>query len=173
MIVLYSHRDSAWKLTDFGISSDSGSKSHLFSEDCRGTSSYRAPEMLPLALGEIAKYDKKVDIWALGCILYEMATDRKAFQSDYATIDFSRTNPSIGLTFGEGFGENCQKTITEKVRDMFKIEPSSRPSAGELVHDFDLLLQLNSIDNASRVNAEHEFSQITLSSSSTMRRREC
>jgi serine/threonine protein kinase len=111
--------------------------------------------MLPL-MGETAKYNNKVDIWALGCILYEMVTDRKAFEGDYATVVFRQTKPKLSLTFGEGFGVKCQEAITENALAMFHIEPAARPSAGKLVRDFSNLFQINSIDNA-HINAEHEM----------------
>lgn len=41
-----------------------------------GTPHYLSPEM---CAGE--KYGKKSDVWALGCILYEIAALRKAFEA--------------------------------------------------------------------------------------------
>jgi serine/threonine protein kinase len=42
-----------------------------------GTASYMAPEQ---AKGRPA--DKRADIWALGCVLYEMVTGRRAFSGE-------------------------------------------------------------------------------------------
>jgi NIMA (never in mitosis gene a)-related kinase len=63
-----------WKLTDFGISGPALSKG-VTTKFSRGTPCYRAPELLD----EQARFTEKVDIWALGCILYEVATGDKAF----------------------------------------------------------------------------------------------
>jgi serine/threonine protein kinase len=118
--------------------------------------------MLPL-MGETAKYDYKVDIWALGCILYEMVMDRKAFEGDYATVVFRQTKPKLSLTFGEGFGVKCQETLMENVIAMLQIEPSARPSARKLLDEFCTLFRINSIDNA-HVNAEHELRRVAFPS---------
>lgn len=67
--VLYSHQKNLWKLTDFGISAEATSKNALATYSAKGTSSYRAPEVL-----REAEFTNKVDIWALGCVLYELAT---------------------------------------------------------------------------------------------------
>lgn len=42
-----------------------------------GTPYYLAPELC-----EGKSYDTKSDIWALGCLLYEMCTHRRAFDSE-------------------------------------------------------------------------------------------
>jgi len=42
-----------------------------------GTPSYLAPELC-----EGLPYDKRTDIWALGCVLYEMMVLKKAFGAE-------------------------------------------------------------------------------------------
>ena len=71
-------------ITDFGLCSEGGSKVARTTVYSRGTASYRAPELLsakPL-------YSNRVDIWALGCILYELAFDRKAFHDDWNVREY-------------------------------------------------------------------------------------
>jgi serine/threonine protein kinase len=141
-VVLYSQHDSAWKLADFGFASDLNSRTHQSSVYARGTPSYRAPELLPLT-GESAKYTKKVDIWAMGCILYEMALGYKAFRHDYATIEYVQTKRTLDLPFDEGFSQNCKNNITKNIVRMLQIEASLRPSAAELVQEFYEYIQAN------------------------------
>jgi serine/threonine protein kinase len=85
--VLYSATDEKWKITDFGFASAAASSLLLSSSSSRGKPSYRAPELLQPGRG---KYGKPSDIWALGCILFEMITGRKRFDSDWEVIEYVR-----------------------------------------------------------------------------------
>jgi serine/threonine protein kinase len=119
--------------------------------------------MLPLD-GGTANYDNKVDVWALGCILYEMAMDRKAFLHDYATISYCQTRQPLDITLKEGFGPDCQEKIAKNVLAMLEIEPSARPTADGLVHEFNVHLTANSFHNADDVQILHRFSSLSLQS---------
>jgi serine/threonine protein kinase len=57
-------------------------------EHSRGTACYSAPELLIER-----KFNKKTDIWALGCVLFEVCTGKKAFTSEWATISYARQTP--------------------------------------------------------------------------------
>ena len=67
--------DHLIKIGDFGISKilDGTDYAKTFA----GTYSYMAPELIN---GE--KYSKKVDIWSLGCIIYELCTLNRCFYSN-------------------------------------------------------------------------------------------
>jgi serine/threonine protein kinase len=54
----------------------------------RGTAEYSAPEILLFEPDKPA-YTNKVDIWALGCILYELTTGERAFQTGYHAMQYS------------------------------------------------------------------------------------
>src|SRR5271170_7974926 len=81
LLVLYSLKENKWKLVDFGITSQATTDQANPTIYARGTGGYRAPELLSLP----AAFTNKVDIWALGCIFYELLTDgEKSFQDDFS-----------------------------------------------------------------------------------------
>ena len=70
---LFISKDFKIKIGDFGISKQL-TNTFNYAKTTIGTFTYIAPEILK---GE--KYNKKVDIWALGCILYELFSLNKCF----------------------------------------------------------------------------------------------
>ena len=72
---IFMHEDYNIKIGDFGISKHcDNTKTNV------GTQYYKAPEIL---LGKV--YNNKIDIWALGCILYELFTLENCFYCEYDT----------------------------------------------------------------------------------------
>jgi tetratricopeptide (TPR) repeat protein len=77
-IVLYSPELRLWKVADFGLTKEGTSRRHVTTEFGAGTSSYRAPELLIAS-----RYNNKVDVFAIGCIFFELFADGiKAFKDD-------------------------------------------------------------------------------------------
>jgi len=64
------------KLGDFGIAKQLSSSGDMTSTNKLCTPAYMSPE---LCNGQ--PYDEKSDMWALGCILYELVTLERAFQA--------------------------------------------------------------------------------------------
>lgn len=67
--MLYSRQQHAWKVADFGLSTEGTAVRAKTTVLGRGTPGYRAPELLR---EEHATFNNKVDIWAMGCILYQI-----------------------------------------------------------------------------------------------------
>lgn len=78
--VLYSHQTKTWKVADFGLTKETLTNAAHTTMYGQGTLSYRASELL----SDDRKYTYHVDIWALGCILYELCTNKRAFVDDMA-----------------------------------------------------------------------------------------
>ena len=75
---LFISKDYKIKIGDFGISRILNS-SKSFANTQKGTINYMAPEMLKKE-GEY--YNNKVDIWALGCVIYELCALEFCFDCD-------------------------------------------------------------------------------------------
>jgi serine/threonine-protein kinase len=69
--------DERVKIVDFGVSKLSGSTRLSGVHEIVGTPSYMSPEQ---AQG-LAEVDPSTDVWAMGAILYEMATQKVAFDA--------------------------------------------------------------------------------------------
>ena len=90
---LFLTRDKKIKIGDFGISRQLVNQSQ-FASSFVGTSNYMAPEMINNQYEannqQKSKYNSKVDIWAFGCIIYELVTLEFCFKN---VIDlFNKTN---------------------------------------------------------------------------------
>ena len=65
------------KIMDFGLATLAGWSRITKRDTTVGTPAYMAPEQL-----EGREADRRADIWALGCVLYEMLTQRSPFEAD-------------------------------------------------------------------------------------------
>jgi serine/threonine protein kinase len=106
-------------LADFGITSELKNTS-AETIHARGTPGYRAPELL---FSE--RYDVKVDIWALGCILHELVTGKKPFANDWSVIQYRESTTSISLG-------GCPLAMASVFQKMIQIDPGSRPTAADI-----------------------------------------
>src|SRR5436189_2316638 len=87
-LVLYSLEKNLWKIADFGFSSQSQSNKAVSSTQGRGTPGYRAPELIiypPIG------FTHKVDVWAVGCIFYELVMDVRLFGEDYHVLNYHQS----------------------------------------------------------------------------------
>ncbi|KAH7728280.1 NEK/NEK8 protein kinase [Aphelenchoides avenae] len=118
--VLLNRKRTLVKVADFGISKQLGAD-ELFAKTKVGTHSYMPPE---IRLG--APYDLKCDIWALGCILYEMIELKQAFSS----VGFSGSADKKAFTMGSNHVSDALKDLTHNLLD-----PTSyfRPQASEIL----------------------------------------
>ncbi|XP_014670621.1 PREDICTED: uncharacterized protein LOC106811496 [Priapulus caudatus] len=112
------------KVGDFGISkmlstTNNGANTVL------GTPYYISPEMC-----EGLPYNEKSDIWAFGCILYEMACRQRTFEGSNLP---ALVNKIMKGQFTPVKG-NYSAEFKELIRDMLQREPEYRPSANELLY---------------------------------------
>jgi len=86
--------------------------------------------------GDPARYNNKVDIWAMGCILYELAIRNKAFKSDWKVLNHRFSQRNMEVVLDNTFDTHSVETITKYIVEMLQIDPSNRPSASVLSKEF-------------------------------------
>ena len=81
-------------------------------------------------------YNNKADIWAMGCILYELATGRKTFHTDVAVLEHRMSGAAFTVTIDRSFTEFSGGAVRERIHEMLQMESSSRPAASSLYETF-------------------------------------
>jgi tetratricopeptide (TPR) repeat protein len=135
-VVLYSSAKNLWKIADFGTTVE-GTSTHAQSTAlARGTASYRAPELL----AEEPMYTNKLDIWALGCILYELATGRPAFTGDWDVRSFTLSKSIIEVP-NIGYPEKFQVQLSTAIDALLRKDWRERPKAPDICKKFNSYYQ--------------------------------
>lgn len=152
-----------WKLADFALSTMVSSKSLGVTTSIGGTEGYLAPEFL-IEIGN-PSYDNKVDIWALGCILYEFVVGAQPFGTNYLTLQYKFTGLLPEITLDEYFSEAEKERVKSIVRRMLAIDPSARPPAKELVEEFSTNRQCTMTEPPQNVQIHQVFQALYIHSS--------
>lgn len=153
LLVLYSANSGWWKIADFGLTA-SGTSQHLRStSNKRGRASYRAPEIIR---DTGSGYNKKVDIWSLGCILYELCVGKKAFKDDFDTFQFAASKKEFAIEFPSWFDQDAAEQYGPLIREMLHPEYERRPSIEKLSKSFSKLIPLISIQTGDEIQAQLE-----------------
>ena len=134
-VVLYCHKDKAWKLTGFGITTALTTTVSL-NQIARATTGYRAPEVLLQH-----PYTNSLDIWALGCILHELNTGEKRFRTDAAVLEYCQS-PATLTVLHPSEDNTAKRSITTAISDLLQVDSSLRPSAAQLYASFSRYYQL-------------------------------
>ncbi|KAL0277007.1 UNVERIFIED_CONTAM: hypothetical protein PYX00_004441 [Menopon gallinae] len=111
------------KLGDFGVAKVLENSFELAST-CIGSPYYISPEIC-----ENKPYNKKSDIWALGCVLYELATLKYAFVAKNVKILIAKISTG---TFNP-LPVNVNPVLKSLLINMLKPNPKDRPTASEIL----------------------------------------
>jgi tetratricopeptide (TPR) repeat protein len=126
--VLYSAVSNLWKIGDFGLTAPGTSRKALTTRRASGTACYRAPELLQ----ERSEYNNKSDIFAIGCILYELVTNgKKAFSNDYMVHEYSATRIPIELP-SNFLNPTSKCGMLSILQATLEVNHTKRPSAVQL-----------------------------------------
>jgi serine/threonine protein kinase len=107
----------------------------------RGTPSYRAPELLR---EDTATFSNQVDIWALGCILYELAIGKKAFLNDHGVHEYTWSKRNLDVLLPNYIEEDARFPLKNLIREMLRINPKHRPTSDGLHRLFEILNNMGS-----------------------------
>lgn len=110
--------DGKVRLGDFGIAKILNSSSEL-AKTCIGTPYYLSPEMC-----ENKPYNNKSDVWALGCVLYEMVTLRHAFEANNMKTLILKIIKGAYPPVPPRYSRDLRLLLSQ----IFQREPQARPS---------------------------------------------
>jgi tetratricopeptide (TPR) repeat protein/TolB-like protein/predicted Ser/Thr protein kinase len=127
--ILLTERDQV-KVVDFGLAKLAGEAAVTREGSVIGTPAYMSPEQ---ATGE--EVDGRSDLWALGAVLYEMLTGRRAFAADHERA-ILHSILSSDPTPIDARRPDVPAELSRIVRRLMSRDPKQRyQTAGELLYD--------------------------------------
>lgn len=112
------------KIGDFGISRMMENSFDMAQTIC-GTPCYLSPELC-----QDVPYSSKADVWALGCLLFEMCVLRYAFEANnYLSLMYK----IVKVDHGE-IPSQYSSSLAELIKQLLAKSPDDRPSAGTVLN---------------------------------------
>ncbi|KAL4429436.1 hypothetical protein ABPG74_021023 [Tetrahymena malaccensis] len=131
------------KLGDFGISIQLD-KSEIYAKTQLGTPYYLSPEVV-----QGKHYDQKVDIWMIGCFLYEICELARPFQgATWSEVDYKIQNIEP-----ESIDESYSQFLQILVKKLLQKDPQLRPSINEILEMPEI------IQNLKQMSKDEVYSQ--------------
>jgi serine/threonine protein kinase len=149
--------EKRWLLTDFGFSTVA--RERAVSRNRRGTEGYSAPELLRENYDDEGKqqpgeFSRKTDIWAIGCIIYRLATTGNA--GPFTDSEVKKLANGTGDCRVRAIGEKdnwslqrqrfcprkrCKLSFCEELNSIIcsclEVSPDKRPTAMQLKIQFE------------------------------------
>src|SRR5271154_1646057 len=134
ILVLLSVTDCSWTLTDFGLTFEGSSRIKYTTKYSQGSVGYRAVELLNT---EMPFFGKASDIWALGCIFYQLVYQKKAFSDDIAAWDYVYTPDKFKNLQRLQVDERTAACIRGLICRTLEINWHKRPTASDILQLLD------------------------------------
>lgn len=140
--MLYSTQqiEGLWKIGDISLIASRAPENpdeYLKDETEAGTNGYRSPELILYH-----QFNAKVDVWAMGCILYALVYSKSLFANDFEVSEYAKKQRE-GNVEGEVVNLNPYLTSFESamakwnvkmlILNMFQECPKDRPWVKELI----------------------------------------
>ncbi|PWW73103.1 kinase-like protein [Tuber magnatum] len=124
------------KLGDFGISKRARAQDSTTFHTQVSTPLYGAPEVLGLdSNSETSVYTNSVDIWSLGCVIYELLVGERLFDSDGQVLRYYLGGWRFPKDKLKGLSPPMDDSGILLLESMLAIQPEDRPTAaGALSH---------------------------------------
>ena len=114
-------------MADFGSATKVTSKRFNTSNERRGTETYRAPEVI-----HPGYFNNKADLFAVGCIIFEIVTGNNLFKSDWEISEYARKKDSIlSNRWPVAPIESRLHRLGDLCTELLSIEPQFRPGASQ------------------------------------------
>lgn len=137
---LFLSSDGQVKLGDFGIARDTHAADITSHGLTVGTHAYMSPEQIK---GETLS--GKADLYALGCVLFELLTGRKPFEGPNFAALFEQHLHTQPASVRE-YVPDCPKKMDEIIQQLMQKDPEDRPFNARAVQG--VLLELLASDGA-------------------------
>jgi len=82
-------------------------------------------------------FTDRVDIWALGCVLYKLVCGNNIFQEDWHVVTYAREGQKLSVSVLPFVDANARTPLKNIIREMLRLRPNRRPSAADLRSLFD------------------------------------
>lgn len=120
---IFLDRDMNIKVGDFGLAKELGAESQ-FAYTNVGTPYYMSPELI-----NEKRYNEKSDIWALGCLIYEMCALRPPFEAANVVSLGKRISAGRFSRIPTRYSDELQTVI----QAMLTLSPTKRPSVAQIM----------------------------------------
>ena len=131
---LFLSKDYKIKIGDFGISKELEDDKYVHNTQT-GTYEYMAPEIIKKRNN---KFNNKIDLWSLGCIIYELCTLNKCFTSDEGL--FGTFNKIINQKHGTINTNYYSREIQDLIDNLLNKDYHNRYDIDQV---YDLVFQYN------------------------------